>query len=274
MSNAKSEKLSGSLPVSRRAGTQSIERAARLLRAIAGNNRTGLRLVDLVAHTGLEQPTAYRILKSLKSENLVMQGEANRRYFLGPLMFEAGLAAAQQFSLRDICQESLARIAEKTGDTVFLTLRSGVESVCIDRKEGVFPIKVFTVNIGDRRPLGVGAGSLAILSGLSEEDAQRITGANAAVLPRYGKLNAQLLMKRAKSARERGYAIYKLWTLQGVKALGVAVRNAFGEPIAAISISGISGRLSAKRSEQLVSLLKKEALLVERRISHREVGQK
>ena len=254
----------------RKGGTQSVQRAAQLLRAIAGSNRTGLRLVDLVTSTGLEQPTAYRLLKSLESESLIMQSATSRRYFLGPLIFEAGLAATHRFSLRDLCRDSLARVADKTGDTVFLTARSGTESVCIDRKEGSFPIKVFTVNIGDRRPLGVGAGSLAILSGLSEEEAFRVASENAAVLPGYGKLNVPLLLAQAKRARERGYAIYNFRAVKGVKAIGVAIRGASGDPIAAISISGISGRLSARRSEQLVSVLKKEALVVERRISQGE----
>jgi DNA-binding IclR family transcriptional regulator len=68
----------------------------------------------------------------------------------------------------------MMRIAEATGDTVFLTQRSGLDSVCVDRQEGTFPIKTFTLEIGMRRPLGVGTGSLAILSGLSEEEVKHV----------------------------------------------------------------------------------------------------
>lgn len=155
-------------------GTQSIQRAALLLREIAAHNRLGLRLVDLAIRSKLERPTVHRILKSLVAENMVTQNPENRRYFLGQALFEFGLAAAQQFSLRDLCQASLNRIAEKTGDTVFLTLRNGNEAVCIDRKDGAYPIKVFTLNIGDRRPLGVGAGGLAVLAALPPQQIQEI----------------------------------------------------------------------------------------------------
>src|SRR5665647_3143210 len=122
-------------------GTQSIERATRVLRIIASHNSPGLRLVDISKQAKLERPTAHRILKCLIAEGLVRQSAETRRYFLGHLIFELGLAASSSFNLREICHPSLVRLAEKTGDTVFLAIRSGADSVCIDRVEGSFPIK-------------------------------------------------------------------------------------------------------------------------------------
>ena len=145
-------------------GTQSIERALTLLREIAAHNRGGSRLLDLATRTALQRPTVHRMLKCLASESMVQQDPDTHRYFLGPMVFELGLTAAPRFNLREICHPALTRIAEATGDTVFLTHRSGLDSVCLDRREGTFPIKTFTLEIGMRRPLGVGTGSLAILS--------------------------------------------------------------------------------------------------------------
>ncbi|HZQ61201.1 MAG TPA: helix-turn-helix domain-containing protein, partial [Casimicrobiaceae bacterium] len=146
-----------------RDGTQSIQRAAMLVRVIASRSRTGMRLSEVVQHAHLERSTARRILKCLAAEGLVTQDAASRRYFLGPLVFELGLAAAPRFNLVDTCRPSLQRIAEKTGDTVFLTVRSGYDSVCLDRREGSFPIKALMMEPGTRRPLGAGAGGLALL---------------------------------------------------------------------------------------------------------------
>ncbi|HUY01758.1 MAG TPA: helix-turn-helix domain-containing protein, partial [Rhodocyclaceae bacterium] len=55
------------------AGTQSIERAAQVLRIIASRNSVGLRLVDISKQAKLARPTAHRILKCLMVEGLVRQ---------------------------------------------------------------------------------------------------------------------------------------------------------------------------------------------------------
>ena len=115
-------------------GTQSIERALTLVREIAAHNRGGSRLLDLATRTGLQRPTVHRMLKCLAAENMVQQDSDTHRYFLGPMVFELGLTAAPRFNLREICQPALSRIAEATGDTVFLTHRSGLDSVCLDRR--------------------------------------------------------------------------------------------------------------------------------------------
>lgn len=95
-------------------------------------------------------------------------GSRARRYFLGHLIFELGLAASSNFNLRDIRQSSLMRLADRTGDAVFLTIRSGYDTVCIDRKEGSFSIRALTLGVGTRRSLGVGAGGLALLMSLPD----------------------------------------------------------------------------------------------------------
>ena len=66
----------------------------------------------------------------------------------------------------------MRRLAERTQDTVFLSARDRDEAVCLERVIGDYPIKTLTLSIGDRRPLGVGAGSLALLSALSDRAAE------------------------------------------------------------------------------------------------------
>lgn len=246
-------------------GTQSIERALTLLREIAAHNRSGSRLLDLATRTGLQRPTVHRMLKCLAAESMVQQDGETHRYFLGPMVFELGLTAAPRFNLREICHPSLSRIAEATGDTVFLTQRSGLDSVCLDRREGTFPIKTFTLEIGMRRPLGVGTGSLAILSALPDDEIQGIVGANTARLPEYG-LNPGMLLSQVKRSQKLGYAMRELPGLSGVRSVGQALRNQSGVAFAALSVSTISSRMSDKRASEIAQLLKNESRQLERQL--------
>jgi len=246
-------------------GTQSIERALLLLREIAAHNRGGSRLLDLATRTGLQRPTVHRMLKCLAAENMVQQDTDSHRYFLGSMVFELGLTAAPRYNLKEICHPALTRIAEATGDTVFLTQRSGLDSVCIDRREGAFPIKTFTLEIGMRRPLGVGTGSLAILAALSEEEIRHTIEANAARLPEYG-LTASSLTAQVRRAQKLGYSVREAPTLAGVRSIGLVLRNQSGMAFASLSVSTISSRMNDKRVAELATMLKNEIRLIEKQL--------
>jgi DNA-binding IclR family transcriptional regulator len=256
----------GSGATGKLSGTQSIERALSLLREIAAHNRSGSRLLDLATRTGLQRPTVHRMLKCLAAENMVQQDPETHRYYLGSMVFELGLTAAPRFNLREICHPALTRIAEATGDTVFLTQRSGLDAVCLDRREGAFPIKTFTLEIGMRRPLGVGIGSLAILAGLPDEEIREIIASNAPRLPEYG-LTPATLLSQVKKAQKLGYAVRETPSLAGVRSIGQALHNRSGVPFAALSVSAISSRMTEKRVAELAALLKNEARLIEKQLT-------
>jgi len=252
----------------RLSGTQSIERALTLMREIAAHNRMGSRLLDLASRTGLQRPTVHRMLKCLTAENMVLQDPDSHRYYLGPMVFELGLTAAPRFNLREICHPAMNRIAEATGDTVFLTQRSGLDAVCVDRQEGTFPIKTFTLEIGMRRPLGVGTGSLAILAALSDEEVRHVINANAPRLPEYG-LTTTSLLAQVKRAQKLGYAVREMPSLAGVRSIGHALHDQSGMAFAALSVSAISSRMSEKRVIELATMLRNETRLVEKQVANR-----
>jgi DNA-binding IclR family transcriptional regulator len=254
------DKTRGGKPVT---GTQSIERAACVMRVIASRNATGLRLVDISRHAKLERPTAHRILRCLIAEGMVRQDPETRHYFLGHLIFELGLAASSNFNLRDICHPSLVRLAEKTGDTVFLTIRSGYDTVCIDRKEGSFPIRTLTLDVGTRRPLGVGAGGLALLMSLPDQTVDEVISANALRLGAFNKLTVRSLMRLVKRCKELGYALNDAQVTPGATSVGLPICSRFDEPFLAISIGAISSRMSEKRQRELASLIRGEVARLE-----------
>jgi DNA-binding IclR family transcriptional regulator len=250
----------------RPSGAQSIERMARLMRALCANNDTGSRLVDLTRQSGLQQPTARRMLKSLIGERMVAQDEATRRYFLGQAIYEFGLTASRRFRLRDYCQASLDRIAAQTGDTVFLMVRSGTDAVCVDRREGEFPIKAFALNIGDKRPLGIGAGALALLSGLPDAEVQRMAHANARLLPQYGGPDVEALLALVRRTRTLGYALHDARAAPGIKMIGMALCDPREVPVAALSVSAIASRFGPKRRSEVISRLREEIAIIEARL--------
>ena len=235
---------------------QSLDRAIGLLRLISSEHKSGARLSTLVAASGLAQPTVHRLLKQLVEGGLVMQ-DARRRYRLGHFAYELGLVASTHFNLRDQCAPFLARISAETGDTAFLVVRSGADSFCLDRQSGSFPIQVLTVEVGKRRPLGIGGGGLALLSFMPQDELPEVLGRIEPHLATYGGLTQQILLDLMETARARGYASITNYAVAGVTSIGMPIRDRGGMVVGAISVSAMTARMQP-REDFVVQTLQRE----------------
>ena len=247
------------------AGAQSIRRAVSVLRLLAVGQEHGVRLTDLVEESGLNRPTVHRILRVLAEEGAVEQDPESRRYMIGQEVSLLGLARSARFPIRAIADPYLQHICEHAGDTVFLTIRNGVDSICVDRKTGSYPVKVLSIEVGARRPLGVGVGGLALLAFLPEDEAAGIVKANEQRLARH-KLAATRLIERVRQTRSKGFAYTDVGVVPGTRAVAVPVLDHARNPVAAISIAATTERLSAPRLAVLVNLMKEQAGLISRRL--------
>jgi DNA-binding IclR family transcriptional regulator len=266
---ARSAKAGGAAP--HPWGTQSIHRAVTMLREIAAFQK-GMRLVDIARAMGLERPTAHRIVKGLMSQGMVMQDPATKCYRLGHVVYELGLAASPYFNLKEICQPILARIAERTGDSVYLVVRSGFDAVCIERLEGSYPIRARTMDVGTRRPLGIGAGSVALLLGLSDAEIEQVIAINTPRMPSFGMITGERLREVIALSRRAGYAINEEDVLPGVAAIGAPILPKVGQPYAAVSIAGIASRLTGPRRDELAQMLHKETRALARKLDELSVS--
>lgn len=229
------------------AGAQTISRAVRVLQVIAAQAPDGMRLVDLARQMDLQRPTAHRLLKALTMEGMVVQDARTRRYSLGPLLFELGILATHRFNLKEVSQPVVAQLAEETGDTSFVFLRSGYDAVCISRIQGSYPIQTPSVPLGSRQPLGVSAGGLALLAALPEAEIGTVIKAVAPRLGAYGDLDADSVLELCRHAQARGYAVTGNHAVPGVRAIGLPIFNAANSPVAAITVAATHGRMTDQR---------------------------
>ena len=243
-----------------RSGTQSIERAVTLLRVIASRGRRGMRIAEVVSTAGLAHATCYRMLQCLQQEGLVDKDDHTRKYFLGPLVHELGLLARPRYRLSELCDGAMRELAEQTQDTVYLSELSGLEAVCTARHMGDYPIKVLPLDVGIRRPLGVGAGGLAILGAMDPADAASVVQLNGKRYAGFGGLDAGRMLDAVAEARSRGYSFLDSIATPGSAALGVAFPAE--RPVAAISVAAISGRMPASRHAELAATIRTQVATI------------
>ncbi|GGC72293.1 IclR family transcriptional regulator [Chelatococcus reniformis] len=222
-------------------GAQLIARAAEILRAIPRGAVEGRRLRDLALSAGLTEPTTHRILKALVHEQFVVQDPVTRLYRLGALAFELGLAAGSHAQLVESCRPRLRQLALETGDSVFLAMRTGIETVCLDRADGGYPIRAAVWEVGSRLMLGIGTGGVALLAAMRPHEAEEILGSAAyAATP----IPVAELRARVAQARRDGFADISDKPIPGVRGIGVAVPTRAGAPVLSLSVVAVHARLT------------------------------
>lgn len=239
-------------------GTQSIDRTTKIVSYIASYNVEGVRLVDIARSLNLSRPTAYRILQFLVNEGWLMRLPNSQKYFLGHSLFELGLTAAPQFKFRDLCQPSLERIARKTQHVSFLTIRSGVDAISIARSKGE-SFQLPALQVGVHRPLGIGAGSLALLMNLPDDEVAKIVMKNARRLRSFADMNISTLLESVKLSRLQGFASHDERLLRGHSGAAVPIIDEVGHILGAISITVITPSISQEKLYEIISILQKEA---------------
>ena len=249
--------------------SQSVGRAMLLLRLVACGQEAGVRLTDLVAMSGLNRPSVHRILKTLIGEGAVEQDLATRRYRIGYEIVLLGIARTRRFPLMSVAANSLTQLAQRVGDTVFLSIQHGLDSICIGRQTGHQPIQVLSIEVGVRRPLGVGVSGVALLSCLPEPDVRQILERNDKRLAFHG-LTVQSLLSRVEQARECGYAYVSVGVVPGTRAVAVPVLSDAGKPIAALTVSSMADRMLESRLPTIVQIMQEQARSIGRQYSEIE----
>jgi DNA-binding IclR family transcriptional regulator len=238
-----------------------VERIASILRLLGARDAQGVGLAEICALTDLRKTTAHRLLAALSEAGLVYQDVTTRHYRLGYAAAALARSAFEQH-VAGAARPSLLRLAEATGDTAFASIREGTAAICVAREAGSFPIRTLTLSVGDRRPLGVGAGSLALLAFLPDATIENILARNAAWLRDFQDFTPANLRKLVARTRKEGFALNEGRIVAGMNAVAVPVRDERGEPIAALSIAAIRDRMTARRIGELVALLHNEVRIL------------
>ena len=246
-------------------GTQSVDRALLLLQRLGAEGRT---LAALVSETGLNKATVRRLLLALMRAGLVEQDDRTRRYHLGEEAFVLGLLSGSRHGLLDLAMASLRRLSDTTQDTSFFSVRRDRFAVCLHREEGTWPVRTHALQAGDQHPLGIGAGSLAMLAALADDEVEAMIEANRGILGEsYPSYTPVSIRADVAQARERGFSLNPGRIVASSWGIGIAVRYPDRRVAGALSIAAIDARMRPQRQEELAVQLRQEARQVEQRLA-------
>jgi DNA-binding IclR family transcriptional regulator len=232
-------------------GVQSVDRALRILEILARSGESGV--TEIAGALEVHKSTAFRLVATLEQHGLVEQVEGRGKYRLGVgLLRLAGATSARL----DVVQEArplCKQLATATGETVNLATLSGHSALYLDQVAGPSALQPHNW-VGQHIPLHATSNGKVLLAWLGDVELKDLLGR----LPAYTGLtitNKAALRKQLEVVREQGYAVAVDELEVGLTAIATPVRNAHGDVICSMSVSGPTFRLPPERVDVVLPLL-------------------
>lgn len=232
-------------------GSQSTDRALRLLGLVAACHGSGASVATLAAQSGLDRTTTHRLIKALERHGLVHREARTEGYRLGLEAMALGQTTLQRPPLLMQCEPLMKSLVRRVDEPLFLVVRSGDYSHCLHLEEGSRPVRDFGETVASLRLLGLGIPSFALLAHLNDAQVQaHYQRCRAEYEANY--MSLMRLRKWVNEARAQGYAhIYA----KGIR--GVGVRFTYGTcGEAALGFVAPASRLPRAQVVQIAELLR------------------
>ena len=236
----------------------SVDNALRLL--VLFREQTRVRLSEASEHLGVAHSTAHRLLAMLAYHGFVRQERDSRAYVAGPALVQIGLAAIRHMDIRLHARPVLEHLAATFAETAHLAVLEGATVRYLDAVESSRALRV-AARTGAALPANCTASGKAMLAALPEPEVVAMFD-DAAALPALTKRSVTRLRKlqaELRLVRQRGYALNREESEDGVASVAVAVIGRPDSPVAALVVSAPVTRLDAESSDRIAARLRAEA---------------
>ena len=243
-------------------GVQSVDRALTILEVLARIGEAGV--TEVAAELGVHKSTAFRLVTTLEAHRLVEQTADRGKYRLGVGILRLAGATTARLDLVQEARPVCRQLAADTGETVNIAVLSESSALYLDQVAGSSALQPHNW-VGQHIPLHATSNGKVLLSGLDDAALDEVLGG----LSRYTSVTItrkSKLREEVKLVREQGYAVAVDELEVGLTAAAAPIRNAHGDVIASMSVSGPTFRLTPERVEGVLPLLVDAALEVSHRL--------
>jgi DNA-binding IclR family transcriptional regulator len=245
---------------------RSVSRAVQILDAVSEG--PSLTVTELSRALKLPKSSVFELVSTLAAEGLVKKEDSSSRYRLGLRLIELARAAGHDLEVRQVARPLIENLRDEFNETVQLTVLDGEEILYVDGCESSRQLRTF-FQAGDRAPLHCTALGKAILAVLPAGEMERYLQCRVlkAFTPRTLTDPAALRRDLERTAA-RGYSIDDMEHEEGVRCVGVPIRDREGRAFASISVSGPAHRLSPARDAEIAHRVMAVAEEISRRLGY------
>jgi IclR family acetate operon transcriptional repressor len=248
----------GTDPTRERSGVQSIERAFGILTQIA-RNPDGISLAELSKSVGLHTSTTFHIVRTMTDIGAVRQDRGTKRYHLGRLVFALAASSSREIDLVATATPFIERLAQDTGESSHLGLRSGDKVVLAARIAGSGAFQLVE-RAGAFRPPHCTALGKVLLASLPDSQLSAFID-RLELVPSTTKSITDKALLRAEIDRVRAAKVGfdDAEFDEEVRCVAAPVYDYSGQVVAAIGVSGPIWRMNLQRMEQVTRRVREVA---------------
>lgn len=231
-----------------RGTTRTLLRGLTLLEMI-GDARDGATVTELAAGSELDKGTVSRLLSTLREAGWANQSPDDRRYRLAGKALALSHDYTNRVELRTLAMPLLARLRDEWNETVHLGVIEGNEVVYVEKLAPTQNVQVVSI-VGQRMPLASTAMGKAYLSSLPVEEMNRRAKEQELVQrTEHSIIRPEDFVADLVTSAGRGYAVDAQENDIETTCVGSAVTDVTGRPIATISVSGPTYRMTGRVDE-------------------------
>lgn len=242
-------------------GTQTLARGLQIISAVAHGSTTLKAVVDT---TGLGRSSTHRMIQLLVQMGYLRHGSPGE-IRLGPTLIEYGFTALNQDPLPVVARESLEALAERTQDTIHLSVEDGESVLYLHKIPGTRGAEMRS-RIGHRMPLtrtGVGK---ALLLGQEDRWERLFVAEN----PEADSSAVESFVKRMNGYTRDGASFDLEENEPGIRCVAAPIRDGSGEIVAGISLSATRPFMPKDRMQALVPVMKAAAREISVKLGYRQ----
>lgn len=234
-----------------------LDRGLSLLEHLAAHP-DGLPLALMASELDIPLSACHRLLAELQRRGYVRQKRKQGDYVLTTKVVSMGLGYLSSAGIVDIAEPLLARLAQRSGELVRLSIVDGDRLTWVAKSQGQHQGLRYDPDMGMDARLSCTASGHAWLLTMSDERALDLVTRQGFGAPSdYGPkapTSVKALLGFLHAARVRGYALIDEVFAPGMAAMAAPVFRR-REAIGVISIAGPRVRLSAARMHELAPAL-------------------
>jgi IclR family acetate operon transcriptional repressor len=237
-------------PEPREGGVQSVDRALQIIETLAEDDE-GYRLSDLAVRTGLSTSTAHRLLTALEKRRFVQFDRTQSKWHVGAQSFAVGATFTRRRNVVAQAVPYLRKLRDQTRETANLAVVDDEAIIVLTRVESREIMRSLT-KVGGRVAMVASGVGKAVLATYPDADVNAIIRHHG--MPRLTEKSIVRpgdLFRELATIRRQGYAVDDEEACIGLRCIAAVVYNDCSEPLAAISVSGMTSRLTDDRLADL-----------------------
>lgn len=240
-------------------------RGLAILERIA-KSRRGLTFAQLTRYFGFPKSSVHTLLLTLEREGYLQRDTGTGRYLAGEKLVNMATMTSDGVVLREKAASLLQALAAETGMTAHLAILDRDEVVVVAKAEPAGRQRIATW-IGKRMDIHCTSLGKCLVAHLSDGELDRLIGGRSLLRHNENTIVSPLQLKKELArTRALGYAMDDEEEEIGVRCIGAPVWNWEGAVVAAVSVTGSTGRIHSETLEQTASQVKKAALAISRQL--------